>query len=204
MLLLVVATACDGGGSSPTAPPTDTLEVWGAVGCSQTRDAIDGYHRVGGSRGWPVEEIRGYGGGALFEWANTANSRWSLFQAALDAHGADAVWLELCVKERSDPSPTRDDLIAAETIALEIRRRAPTAVLYVSALNEYEGIVCQLSGPDGPAVSQGLADHLIALRLARRGPVVGPLDASTTRPDRCHANQQGEDLQGEQLRAFFG
>ena len=47
MLLLVVATACDGGGSSPTAPPTDTLEVWGAVGCSQTRDAIDGYHRVG-------------------------------------------------------------------------------------------------------------------------------------------------------------
>jgi hypothetical protein len=202
--LVFVLASCSGSGSSPTEPAAPAIEVWGAVGCSQTRDVVDGYHLVGGTRAWPVAAVRSYSGGALFEWANLANRRWTSFQSALDEYGADAVWLEICIKGRSDPAPTAADRDAAETIVREIARRAPTAVVYASAMNDYDGVVCQLTGPAGPAVSRALADHLVAQGVARRGPVVGPLDASTVRADQCHANEAGKILQGEQLLDFFG
>lgn len=180
--------------------PTSVL---GAVGCSQTRDAIQGYHRVGTGRFWPARTFLDYGGATLDNWANPNDRHWPMFQSGVARYGADAVWFEICVTERTDPEPRASDLRQAETVVQEIRRRAPGVDIYVSAQNDYVGIVCHASGPAGPTVAAAIADHLVAKGLAKPGPVVGPLDDSSTIGDDCHANRRGKLLEGRQLARFF-
>jgi hypothetical protein len=196
----IVALGCSDG-SSLTGASGDR---WGAVGCSQTIDAVEGYELVGGRASWPHGALAGYAGGHLLTWANPQDSRWDVFQAALDANGATVVWLEICIEGRTNPAPSQSDLDAGRAVVTEIRRRAPGTTVVVSAMNEYRGIVCGLSGPAGPAVARAIADSLVRAGVASAGPEVGPLSSGTTESDGCHANDAGKRLQGQQLRDFFG
>jgi len=200
---------CDSGSDAPQSP-TDpdgggdlVAAVFGAVGCSQTRDVVQGYHRVGAGYFWPAETFLDYGGATIDQWSNPGNRHWDLFQNGVDSFGVDGVWFQVCVLERFDPNPTATDLMQAEAIVDEIRRRAPGVTIYVSPLNDYRGVICSTSGPEGPEVATAIADHLMMLGMAQAGPIVGPLSRDTTVGDNCHANNAGKLLQGEQLAAFF-
>lgn len=211
-LAVAGALACssgDGGSDTPTSPPPPppppgASEAWGAVGCSQTQGALRGYQLVGGTKGWPRSALVGYDDGEIHVWANLNDERWETFQQALDQYGADFIWFEVCVTDRVSPTASSDDLAAAETIVSEIKRRAPGRDVYVSALADYVGIECPKTGPGGTAVAQAVADHLVAIGEGQVGPLMGPLDANTTTEDHCHANEQGQILQGQQLLDFFG
>ncbi len=214
LLVSALLGACDDSENTPTAPPPPppppaSQALWGAVGCSQTQSSIEGYVALGGTRSWPPSELEGYGGGDVLDWADLSGFRWDLFQAALDAHGAAEIWWEICVTGgRDDPVPTAGDFAAVESIAEEIRRRAPDVPIFASAVTDYVGVECWKTGEGGVQVSRSLVDHVLGLGLAQPGPIIGPLDETTTAEDgkgtRCSFNEAGRTLVGGQLLAFFG
>ena len=207
--LLLLAPACGGGGggSSPTTPPPPPPvqgEVWGAVGCSMTMFSVQGYAKAGGQAGWPAAAISSYPSGDISEWADLNDPRWQDFQAALDEFGAEKIWFQPCVRNRSNPNPTGVDLDQVEVIAREIQDRAPGLPIFVSALPQYVGDFCGKVGPAGSDVSQALADHLVQMGMAEPGPIVGPLNVSQTKENMCGLNESGELFVGGQLMDFFG
>ncbi len=176
----------------------------GAVGCSQTRDVYSGIELIGADGYWHAEAVAGYGGGAIYEWENIDSKYWDLFQAGLAVNPQTTdIWVELCVKDSGNSVASAADLAAGETIIANIEALAPGTLIHVSAMNDYSGIVCSLSGEYGPAISRSIADHLVDEGLALEGPTVGPLDATMVGDDSCHANDAGRTFQAEQLDAYF-
>jgi hypothetical protein len=207
LVLLLLAPACGGGGgsSNPTLPPPPAGgEVWGVVGCSMTRASVGGYAMVGGQLGWSITAINDYPGGDIDKWADLGDPRWLDFQSALAQFGAEKIWFQPCVRQRTDPNPTADDIDDVEIIVDQIANLAPGVPIFVSAFPEYIGFFCPKTGPAGPDVSQALADHLVQTGVAQPGPLVGPLELSQTIDNMCGLNDAGLVFVGNQLLAFFG
>ena len=172
----------------------------GYLGCSMTRDAVLGYHAAGGSLIWPVAGE--YAGGSLSLWARRigTSEAWRIFQQSLDAYpDTHAIWLELCTTDRESGVGLDEALI----VVSELEDRLPTGSIFVSAQPGYtQGHVCSTAGIDGPAEMADLAGLVVETGRALAGPEMGPLAQSQTR-DGCHANEEGRQLMGEQLLAFF-
>ena len=88
---------------------------------------------------------------------------------------------------------------------VQIQARDPGITIWISPLNFYEGIVCDATGPDGPAIAAQAADWAAStFSSVQRGPNLGPLKPEHIgQGDNCHPNNQGELLLGGQLVAFF-
>ncbi len=175
--------------------------VIGYVGCSVTRDAVEGYAQVGGERLWPFEGVS-YGGASVGRWAAavvSGSGHWRDFETLLATNPhTQGLWVQLCTAG----TPT-DDLASAVSLLDELRQRVPDVDVWVSAQPDYVDHECGIAGPAGPARMQSLVDDLVQAGHAQRGPVVGPLREDQTL-DGCHANEDGQGLMGEQLVAFFG
>lgn len=175
----------------------------GAVGCSQTEGAMVGHHEAGYSDSWDMAGA-GYGGGAIHDWTPGRAKYWDRFETLLAQYPqtTDIFWM-LCLRDPGSPVPTDADYEAVEDIAAEIAARAPGTTIWVSPMNDFEGVVCPISGTTGPIVAQTLADHVAAQGWAARGPDVSPLTPATVSPDDCHPNETGRIMWGEDLQAFF-
>lgn len=169
----------------------------GYVGCSISNQAIAGYSQLGGSDFWPPQ--KNYGGGGIEEWSNVSSSSryWVAFQEAYDSDPTNIIWWQLCTREDGT-----DEYKKAVVIYDEIRRRVPSAVIYISAQPTYRRITCPITGPLGSSRMQRVADRLVAENRGLNGPTIGPLTSSTTGADLCHANAAGEELMGQQLLDF--
>ena len=199
---LALATLASAGLSAQPARAAEG--IIGAVGCSQTRDIYTGIELIGADGYWPAEAVAAYGGGAIYGWENIDSEYWDYFQAGLAANPQTTdVWVELCVKDSGTSTASAGDLAAGESIISNIRSFAPNVAIHVSAMNDYSGVVCPLTGANGPAISRSIAEHLVDEGLALEGPVVGPLDATMVGEDGCHANGAGRTFQAEQLEAYF-
>jgi hypothetical protein len=180
----------------------------GAVGCSLTQESVRSYHEAGGAKFWPTSRLDGYAGGDIADWAILGDSRWNVFQQAMDALGASGIWLQVCISGgRSDAAANAEDIADVEVVAAEIQRRAPGATIYVSALPDYQPMtLCPKKGLGGPGIARDLADHLVAAGTATRGPITGPLDTMTTTAssNNCGLDDAGRILVGGQLLGFFG
>jgi hypothetical protein len=182
----------------------------GYVGCSQTRDIAKGIDNNGyndTNQYWESDIIRrGYDGGTVLKWGRVSDRSkyWRTFNAAVAVNpGTTDVWVQICVKDFVEEGPRLTRFDAAEITVTEIRRILPGVTVHVSAMNEYDDPdLCTLSGPTGPAIAQGVVDHLVESGLALEGPIVGPLTAATT-SDGCHANAEGQAFQAGQLDAYF-
>ena len=187
-----------------TQPSRGTEGMVGAVGCSQTNDIFNGLGMIGADGFWSRDSTSNYGGGALYEWADPDASYWNEFSEALRAYpDTTDIWIELCLRQPSEPSATAADLAAGEAVVAHVRDLAPNVTVYVSPYNAFEGVECWLAGPYGLDVAEDIAEHLVATGQALAGPTVGPLDPSLLKDDGCHANDEGGILQAEQLVAFF-
>ncbi len=203
--LSLAACSEDGGNASPTTPlPPPAATLWGAHGCSQTRDAIFGYHMVGGQNSWPDSAVDRYGGGDLLKWQDPNYDKWAYFETAVGTYGAEVIWFQICVSNRKTPEVTDIDRRAAEAVVEHILEIAPGATLYASGMPEFVDIFCQQADVYGSEVSVGIADYVVSLGLAQPGPVMPPLDPTTLTSDNCHANDAGMRQQGSQVLAFFG
>ena len=162
-----------------------------------------GHHEAGYANSWDLSGS-GYGGGAIYEWTPGQPRYWDRFDTlyAQYPQTTDIYWM-LCVRESASSTPTTADLQIVEQIAAEIARKAPGVTIWASAMNDFDGVICPISGATGPPKSVQLADHVAALGLAERGPDVSPLTPATVSPDMCHPNQDGRVMWGEELQTVF-
>jgi len=190
----------------------------GAIGCSNSRDTVNGYHLDGGARFWQLSSGQ-YGGGTLVAWAGNDlnNTYWSQFELLLSQHpDTTRIWWSLCTHSTDTNA---QNFAAALAIVAKVRQLIPNAVIFVSAVNGYEAPhVCSLLGARGPQRMQALADALVSQKSVQAaGPDVGSLisinqtpsdgattDNTQTQSDGCHPNTTGSRHLGRALRTFFG
>ena len=174
----------------------------GFIGCSMSNNAVGGYTATGGTLFWPVQE--GYSGGGVGKWAGDLGSNsvyWNAFQGAYDLAPAKAIWWQLCALDSDSANET---LSAVQKVYDEIKRRAPEAIVFISAQPAYtNGHVCSIAGSTGPERMQSLADQFVTTQQVLRGPVMEPLQLDML-SDGCHANSAGSAFMGQQLMEFFG
>jgi hypothetical protein len=182
----------------------------GYIGCSQARDAVDGYHKVGGTKFWPA--LNQYGGGTVVTWARSIgknNAYWGTFKSYMASMPPSKIWIQWCTREGETQT---ENQTAAVRVLAEVRRLAPGRQVYVSAQNGYYlPHYCSKSGLLGPYRMELLARNTAALP----GPDVGDLHSRYQAPsippgdetvwDGCHANLTGKTkVLGPKLKLFFG
>ena len=185
--------------------PTALAEVPGpisAIGCSNTRDAIQGYLKES------VEDRfvnTGQGGQTMTKWELNSNSvpPWSNYLALRPSSGFEAAWINMCARV-NEPTMTEQQI---NTIIARIHVIDPGIPIYLSPLNFYVTESCVVTG--GNTISnQGdvLADTMAGASstdLLLRGPDLGPLALSQLVADFCHPNKPGKALLGGQLVSYF-
>ncbi len=199
---LLAVTAMAGVGLALSVPSSAQSPFLGALGCSQTRDAIIGHHLAGYTESWELSSGV-YSGGHIYEWGPDS-TRWNTFESFLDQYPQTTdIWWELCISMQESPTPSADDYTQIDLIGAELAQRAPGLTIWVSPMNGYDGVNCSLSGTYGTDVAKQLADYAAAQGYARRAFDTPNLDAATVADDGCHANDAGKIMWGETLQAFF-
>lgn len=194
---VAASTASSGTGNGTAFLTNDSL---GYIGCSNTQGSVQGYHNV------PNEghfwQPYGTGGFGITAWAKPNTNAWMAFKLMLKMNGQPkAVWIELCEQAVSPVNFTS----VKDELSILRQYTTPSTVFYISPLNLYApGILCHATGPNGVNDTIGFVNEAVAEGLALRGPVLGPLTTSMLVSDMCHPNQQGQQLVGNQLAAFFG
>lgn len=204
----LLAVAC-GGGSSPTAPglppPVDLSALVGVMGCSQSTAAWDGWEALGGtgsggSRVWTKQV--GYGGGTIAKWARDipGGDYWRRLDSNIASNQiANVVWWEIC-----DLATRNGSIADAEAVVAEIQNRIPGATVYVSPLADFERP--ETCVKQDIANSNLLVDHLVASRLAERGPDLPRVLDIWIQPPQgdggCHVGPDGQEQFGRSLAGF--
>lgn len=187
----------------------------GYIGCSNSRDAVNGYHTVGGTRLWPA--IGPYGGGVIKTWQDQIgdphSEKWNAFNAEQAAHPAQIVWVSICAYS----GHSEDDIYNATVDVInEVKRIIPGVTVYASPINDWVAPhVCSKTGKTAVPRTTSTADRVSSEGKAKRGPNVGSLLSinqvpsagataanSETVEDGCHPNEKGEAKLGASLKAF--
>lgn len=197
----LTGAACTG--QSTPVPPTGAEHPVGFLGCSNSVRAVRGITEPGVF--WSAGEgEHPYGGGDLAAWADLSNSRWDRFQEYLDAEGVPQwLWWQLCVKHTGGPDPSAEEISQVATILAEIKRRSPGTEIFVSPINDFDGVTCSRLGKYGIEAAEALSDLLAVDPAVALGPVLSPLTETTVEPDGCHQNDLGMAIHGSELVAFF-
>ncbi len=203
---------------TPAHAETQTL---GWVGCSNIRNAVQGYDQLGGTRFWvPLDGNKTYHGGTVTRWGsnNLQNTYWTQFTNFYNQRPTDTIWWGLCSFPPTQGGETDDsNYNSALRIRAELERRIPGVTVYVSAINDFVAPhTCDVTGPDGPARMRALADRLVAEGRALPGPVLRPLvsiyqtpsagattKTNQTKKDGCHPNKANLKFQGQPVFDFF-
>jgi hypothetical protein len=203
ILATLVGIGC-GGGGSPTdpggSPPITPSTSIGVVGCSQTTNAWRGWLGQGDARVWTL--VIGYGGGAVTDWAAQIPDGlyWTRFDRNQGANPqATVIWWQLC--DRNFPTA---NVMHAEAVLGEIRRRHPTATIYVTPLAEFERP--ETCGKQNIANSHMLTDYLVGTGEVERGPELPMVLDQWIQPPEgdggCHVGDSGSAEFGRTLAGF--
>ena len=190
-------------GESTPIPPSGAEYPIGFLGCSNSVRAVRGIVEPGIM--WSAGDgEHPYGGGDLATWADLTDSRWDRFQEYLDVEGTPQwLWWQLCINHSGGPDPSADEISQVGTILAEIKRRSPGTEIFVSPINDFEGVTCSRLGKYGIEAAEALT-HLLAVDPAvSLGPVLSPLTVTTVEPDGCHQNDLGMAIHGSELVEFF-
>lgn len=175
----------------------------GYIGCSNTRETVEGYHYMGGKKMWSYEKR--YDSGSVVEWAKNAeegNKYWDVFDELLREHPeTKTIWFELCIPD----SERGTSEYHTEIVLNEIRKRIPEAKIYVSALADYTGGICKITGTWGLEKAKELVKELDEKNEdVFLGPILGPMTPKDTAKDGCHlSSPDGKRKLGEQMKEFF-
>lgn len=184
---------------SKAATPKSQYQI-GYIGCSNTMQAVEGYHKVTGNkkRFWEPYQT---GGMSIEKWANPDHPIWGEFDKQVNVYGQPrAVWVQLCENEER---PVTYEHVKA--MMANLKNHAPNSAYFISPLNSYDPKnLCSILGPDGIDDLIAFAKQAVEEGLGRPGPRLGPLTVSNTLEDRCHPSIRGRvDPLGKQLVDFF-
>ncbi|MEK6844602.1 MAG: hypothetical protein AABX83_04225 [Nanoarchaeota archaeon] len=175
----------------------------GYIGCSNTRETVEGYHYLGGEKMWSYDKR--YDSGSVREWAlneKNGNKYWKVFDDLLKENPkTKIIWFQLCI-----PDSERDTSYEnAEIIIDEIRKRIQDVVIYVSPLADYTDGICYITGTWGLEKAKELTQELDAKNEdIFLGPVLGPMTSIDTAKDGCHlSSPDGKRKLGMQMTEFF-
>ena len=104
--------------------PGDLGDQIGVVGCSNTRDAVEGYLAAS-----TMDRLinTAQGGNAMSQWAETSGGPWVQYQAMRPVNGYSAVWLNLCQRAVAGL-----DQSLVDTVIANIRTRDAGATIIIS------------------------------------------------------------------------
>lgn len=215
-LVLESAISEPGGGDPPTPPPPPSGEITiGYIGCSMTRDKGTGVDMYTSIDTWTkrtssgAKVLQSYSGGGITNWGNPGengySNKWSAFNTGLSAWPATNVILwEICIRAEDKNVSVESYLDEVQHIAGRVPDNIPLYV--VGQVGYVDGHVCHTIGENGEDFSQAIADLAVQNTRAQHpvGLVLGPLGPSTVKPDGCHANLAGMQLQAGQLETWIG
>lgn len=179
------------------------LRTVGYIGCSNTRETVEGYHHVGGKKMWDYE--RRYGSGTILDWSRNldqVNKYWNVFDDNLKRYPkTNTIWWQLCIMNKDRTTSYEN----ASVILNKIRERIPDAIIYVSALADYTDGVCEITGTWGLEKGKELVQELDTKNEdVFSGPVLGPMSLKETAKDGCHlSSPDGKRKLGMQMKEFF-
>lgn len=169
----------------------------GVVGCSNTRQAVQGYLAVS-SQDRLINSAQN--GLAMTQWSQISGGPWDEYEALRPNEGYTAVWINLC--QRASHGLTQETV---NSVISNVRSRDASALIVLSPLNFYENEMCTIT--EGNTISN--AGGLIADALAQgdetilRGPDLGPFDQAEIDDDLCHLSDSGIAAAGQQLSTYF-
>lgn len=177
--------------------------IIGYIGCSDTWMTIDGYYQQPNNIGlfWAVDQAIDGGGITSSLWANASSHYWATYDSEVSLYGQPkAVWVEDCGSYSG--SLGWSDMQQFFAI---LKQHSPSAVVYISPISDFvPNGLCDKEGTTGVQNTTDIVNLAIANGYALAGPIMGPLNMSTTLVDsRCHPNEAGELLLGSQLVQFF-
>lgn len=193
---------------TPPEPPSEPVDgVLGVVGCSNTSQAVEGYHEVSE---FDLLTPGDLGGGSISPWGNPSDAGYSTYWSFYDNRRPDGgytgTWVQLCSRTSEHQGAFDSDEQEWVThIVEQVHARDPGITVWVSPINFYDGVVCEAVGVDGPAIAAETSDWAAsALSNVSRGPDLGPLTQSHLGVrDNCHPGGSGRLLLGSQLAEFF-
>lgn len=189
--------------SQPTEKEKRGEASIGYIGCSNTRETVEGYHRMGGEKMWSYDKR--YDAGAVLDWAKnaeTGNKYWKVFEDLFAENpGTNIIWWQLCIRDNERETQYEH----AARVLEAARKRIPGATIYVSALADYTSDVCEITGTWGLVKAKELVRELDANNDdVLPGPVLGPMSPAETAEDGCHlSSPDGKRKLGTQIREFF-
>ena len=83
-------------------PEEDESPTIGFIGCSNTRETVEGYHYHGGKKMWDYE--RRYGSGTILDWSrdlDEGSKYWKVFDKLLEKYPeTKKIWWQLCIMDQ--------------------------------------------------------------------------------------------------------
>ncbi|MGK3985135.1 hypothetical protein WME99_18950 [Sorangium sp. So ce136] len=167
-----------------------------------------GYKRVGGRIMWNADSYQ-TGAMVVQNWTNPTSSSWQLFDRKMESIGGKdvvkAIMVQICIlSQRATDRELRDMVNAAR------QHVNPGTHIYIVGQPVYnEGHDCFIAGAGGAdwtdMKAQELAnDPTINENMSYLGKFILNNDAGEV-SDGCHASSpKGENVLGEQAKAFFG
>ncbi len=200
-------------GSTTTRPPSPS-GIIGGIGCSTSRNAVNGYTAVSA-----VDLIANplqpqWGQGVLERWlepsAQSDVRYWGAYDALRPAEGYASVIVLTCLHNSEHDGSVTPEL-QAKTLALFdlIWSRDPGVTIWAGGKPLYPpGHVCPKAGALSDVVANDLATWAADLDpddLIERAPVLGPLEPNMVvgGNDLCHLTEAGRTFTGGQLASFF-
>lgn len=183
--------------TTTTAPRPPTVGPVGVVGCSNTRQATNGYTTVSGLDRL-ADTARGRA--TVTAWAAGDPRAWRAFDTQAPPGGYPTVWVQLCEQATAGLTAANIDGLLAR-----LWDRNPQTLVVMSPLNFYADDSCAVTGGNLiPAQGAVFADaYASSHALVVRGPDIGPLGPGELAGDGCHLSAAGELTAGGQLTAYF-
>ncbi|WP_129579530.1 MULTISPECIES: hypothetical protein [Sorangium] len=200
------ASAGTGGGDDGLPPTGDNSVAY--TGCSMANNIGTGYKRVGGRIMWNSDNYQ-TGAMVVQNWTNPNSSSWQLFDRKMASIGGKdvvkAIMVQICIlSQRATDQELRDMVNAAR------QHVNPGTHIYIVGQPVYnEGHDCFIAGAGGAdwtdMKAQELAnDPSVNENMSYLGKFILNNDAGEV-SDGCHASSpKGENVLGEQAKAFFG
>jgi hypothetical protein len=192
-----------------SANPADagaTAPLVALVGGSITRQPADAAGLLDPAGHFTHDYPSTLNGGTVLHWADPSDFRWASFDTWVAEHPqTTAVWWQVVFHEINFTNLGQAQLQAdAEAAFQHLKARLGGRAVYVSPMFHYlPGSRCTTSDA-AVAAAEAIVETLLAEHPAlRRGPVFAPVPPDQVAPRGCHTTDEGDDVQGAVLNAFF-